>query len=209
MQTSPIGLRRHLFFVGVAATSCIPIASSLSSLQTQSQQVSDNRRMNEFVQWIMSKPKKKSVQIYLFNPSLQFGEGGVLRCWRFTLAHLCVHVPKYHVSQVLTHIMFLCRPGKLVCEQQARLPRLHACPILISVTASSRLPQYRWRKDFVADVSAGFTVAVMHIPQGWLQPTQLLNTWTSLLLSHMQEWPMASWPRWTPWWASTPPSSRS
>eukprot|EP00095_Tigriopus_kingsejongensis_P001338 snap_masked-scaffold1057_size73593-processed-gene-0.5 protein:Tk01338 transcript:snap_masked-scaffold1057_size73593-processed-gene-0.5-mRNA-1 annotation:"Prestin" len=28
------------------------------------------------------------------------------------------------------------------------------------------LPNYRWREDFVYDVAGGFTVAVMHIPQG-------------------------------------------
>jgi MFS superfamily sulfate permease-like transporter len=29
------------------------------------------------------------------------------------------------------------------------------------------LPNYRWREDFVSDLMAGFTVAVMHVPQGW------------------------------------------
>lgn len=28
------------------------------------------------------------------------------------------------------------------------------------------LPNYNWRKDFVFDAAGGFTVAVMHIPQG-------------------------------------------
>ena len=28
------------------------------------------------------------------------------------------------------------------------------------------LPEYKWKEDFVSDASAGFTVAVMHIPQG-------------------------------------------
>ncbi len=30
----------------------------------------------------------------------------------------------------------------------------------------SRLPKYQWKKDLPSDLSAGFTVAVMHIPQG-------------------------------------------
>ena len=30
------------------------------------------------------------------------------------------------------------------------------------------LPKYKWKQDFINDLMAGFTVAVMHVPQGKL-----------------------------------------
>lgn len=33
------------------------------------------------------------------------------------------------------------------------------------------LPNYKWKDNILGDVAAGITVAVMHIPQGKLDPT--------------------------------------
>lgn len=38
--------------------------------------------------------------------------------------------------------------------------------ILSSIPAIKWLGRYRWKTDIVADLIAGFTVAIMHIPQG-------------------------------------------
>lgn len=44
-----------------------------------------------------------------------------------------------------------CKPGKFL---------LDSVPIL------RWLPKYKWKADLMRDLIAGFTVAVMHIPQG-------------------------------------------
>lgn len=35
-----------------------------------------------------------------------------------------------------------------------------------TIPALGWLPKYKWKQDLLADIVAGITVAVMHIPQG-------------------------------------------
>lgn len=35
-----------------------------------------------------------------------------------------------------------------------------------TIPVTKWLPRYNWRDDFLGDLASGFTVAVMHIPQG-------------------------------------------
>ena len=56
---------------------------------------------------------------------------------------------------------------------------------------------YKWRSDLLADIIAGLTVAIMHIPQGEKDKQKFMKKSRVALI---QEWP-------TDCWQTVPPSS--
>ncbi len=56
---------------------------------------------------------------------------------------------------------------------------------------------YDIRKDVSADVITGFTIAIMHIPQGTNYYLDLSHSLILVFLS-MKAWPTQVWPRWIP-----------
>jgi hypothetical protein len=75
--------------------------------------------------------------------------------------------------------------------------------LLRTVPVVGWLRHYKWKKDIVADIVAGFTVAIMHIPQGKdKRDTTKFGKWV------LQGWLMGCWVMCHLLWGSTWRSSQ-
>lgn len=71
-------------------------------------------------------------------------------------------------QEALAHISGYDRENATICDRTKRSLKELKCTKLIQdvIPVVGWLPKYSIKNDFVGDLMAGITVAVMHIPQG-------------------------------------------